>query len=412
MTEHNMNPHNSSFNDRRAMLAGIGGLAAGAILTGRAQAGPLDPPPGPIAPTGKPLTEVEPRIAISSTNTPGDADSMFRIIAPGSYYLTANVIPILGKHGIKVSASGVTIDMNGFMMRGLGTISGAFDAIVADSGEERIIVRNGHIENMGRNGINFENATKCTVEYIRAYLCQASGIVVGANGYLHQCDSSDHNSRGIKAGSDSFINACAATGNGIWGFFTDTRCTLQDCTATSNSGSGFSASGLGNRFLNCQANLNGGTGILTDSGSVHDCIAMYNSASGIQAGLNSLVRHCRCFQNTTHGILVSSDCTLLENNCAANGLNNDGAGILVGSSDNRIEGNHCIDNAIGLRVSGSRNLIIRNSCARNTSLNWSIDANNHYGPILNRVGVGTGAVSGNFSPSSLESTDPHANFTY
>jgi len=115
---------------------------------------------------------------------------------------------------------------------------------------------------------------------------------------------------------------------------------------------------------------------------------------------------------TTHGILVSSDCTLLENNCAANGLSNDGAGIRVDNSDNRIEGNHCIDNAIGLRVSGSRNLIIRNSCARNTNLNWSIDANNHYGPILNRVGVGVAAVSGNFSPSSLESTDPHANFTY
>ncbi|MEZ6165564.1 MAG: hypothetical protein R3B67_14155 [Phycisphaerales bacterium] len=178
MSEHNNNEHGSGFNDRRAMLAGIGGIAAGAILAGRAQAGPLDPPTGPIAPTGKTLTEVEPRIAINSTNTPGDADSMFRIFAPGSYYLTANVIPILGKHGIKVSASGVTIDMNGFMMRGLGTISGTFDAIIAESGEERIVVRNGHIENMGRNGINLENATKCTVEHVSVSLCTLSGIRV------------------------------------------------------------------------------------------------------------------------------------------------------------------------------------------------------------------------------------------
>ncbi len=119
MTEHIMNPHNSSFNDRRTMLAGIGGLAAGAILTGRAQAGPIDPPAGPIIPTGKPLTEVEPRIAISSTNTPGDADSMFKITQPGSYYLTSSITGVIGRHGIKVAASGVTIDLNGFIMRGL-----------------------------------------------------------------------------------------------------------------------------------------------------------------------------------------------------------------------------------------------------------------------------------------------------
>lgn len=37
--------------DRRAMLAGIGGLAAGALLlsTRSAQAGPLNPPAGPVA---------------------------------------------------------------------------------------------------------------------------------------------------------------------------------------------------------------------------------------------------------------------------------------------------------------------------------------------------------------------------
>lgn len=32
---------------RRALLAGVAGLAAGALLTNRAAAGPLDPPAGP-----------------------------------------------------------------------------------------------------------------------------------------------------------------------------------------------------------------------------------------------------------------------------------------------------------------------------------------------------------------------------
>ena len=46
--------------------------------------GSLTPPAGPVAPTPGP----EPRIAINATNTPGDADSVYRIAQPGSYYLT------------------------------------------------------------------------------------------------------------------------------------------------------------------------------------------------------------------------------------------------------------------------------------------------------------------------------------
>ena len=47
-------------------------------------AGPLDPPAGPVASTYKTLTEVEPRIAINATNTPGDADSIYKVTQPGS----------------------------------------------------------------------------------------------------------------------------------------------------------------------------------------------------------------------------------------------------------------------------------------------------------------------------------------
>ena len=38
-------------------------------------AGSLAPPAGPVAPTMKPLDEIEPRIAIDAINTAGDAGS-------------------------------------------------------------------------------------------------------------------------------------------------------------------------------------------------------------------------------------------------------------------------------------------------------------------------------------------------
>ena len=89
-------------------------LAAAGLLF----AGPLDPPAGPVAPTYKTLTEVEPRIAINAANTPGDADSLFKITQPGSYYLTGNITGVVGRHGIEIAvpANGpsVTIDLMGY----------------------------------------------------------------------------------------------------------------------------------------------------------------------------------------------------------------------------------------------------------------------------------------------------------
>ena len=84
-----------------------------------AVAGPLSPPPGPVVATNKTLAEVEPRTAINLATTPGDSNSIFKIIAPGSYYLTDNITGVASKSGIEVAANGVTIDLMGFDVSGV-----------------------------------------------------------------------------------------------------------------------------------------------------------------------------------------------------------------------------------------------------------------------------------------------------
>ena len=85
-----------------ALLALIGMVAADV------RGGPLDPsnPPGS---TQKPLSEVEPRVAVN--NLPGDATAVHIISQPGSYYLIDDVLGVTGKNGIVITSRNVTLDL-------------------------------------------------------------------------------------------------------------------------------------------------------------------------------------------------------------------------------------------------------------------------------------------------------------
>ena len=111
----------------------VGTLALGGALV--ALAGPLSPPGGPVASTGKTLTEVEPRIAVNATNTPGTATSLFKITQPGSYYLTGNITGVSGKNGIEIAASGVSLDLTGFDLSG---VPGSLDGVNWSAGSTNV----------------------------------------------------------------------------------------------------------------------------------------------------------------------------------------------------------------------------------------------------------------------------------
>jgi hypothetical protein len=100
-------------------------------------------PSGAPTPTMKSLDQVEPRIPIDSTHTPGNGSNTFTINSPGSYYLTGNVTGVSGKNGILISVSNVTIDLGGYTLFGAsGSLTGITDGGVALM---NIVIRNGII---------------------------------------------------------------------------------------------------------------------------------------------------------------------------------------------------------------------------------------------------------------------------
>ena len=357
-------------------------------------AGPINPPAGPVAPTPGP----EPRIAISATNTPGDANSVFRITQPGSYYLTGNVAGVSGKHGIEIfgGAWGVTIDLNGFEVN--GSAAGTLNGITIDTGGPRsITVMNGSVREWDGDGVNVGLAVGCRVEGIIASNNAGDGIYTGFYGVVERCVAYNNDGKGIIVDTDSSVTQCTAISNGSNGISLGNDCTASDCVS---GGSGANGMTTGS---NCV---------------VTRCTVSGSATDGIRASIGTLVIDSASRDNGLDGIDCSDKCVIRGNVCEGNGTTtgaSGGAGIHATGSGNRIEGNQCSGADRGIDVDDVGNVIVRNTCRGNTT-DWTIVADNIYGAIIDRriptTVVATNPVSGFAAASTMGSTDPNANFSY
>lgn len=398
--------------DRRVLLgaAGLAGLAA--IASRPAAGGPINPPAGSVAGTGKTLSEVEPRVAINPVNTPGTATSTFRITQPGSYYLTGNVTGSVGKHGIDIAVGGVTVDLCGFELSGvagMGAFSGVFASVF---GLRSITVRNGTFRGWGASGVDLSTnaATGCRIESVTANE-NGSGIFSGENAQIVNCQANANVNNGVTSGTGSVLSGLVATLNGGFGIYFNSGSSGVGCTAARNSGPGFGAAS-GVSVSACSAYDNNSQGFsLSDTCAVTNCAANNNSGHGFFVQSSSTVSGCAARANDLDGIRCTNWCFISGNNCIVNGNGGDGAGVHATGFDNRIEGNNCVLNDRGIDVDSAGNIIVRNTCSGN-STNWDIVANNVYGPIIDRTSPASPAVLSNAAAGSTVSTDPHANFTY
>ncbi len=371
-------------------------------------AGPLNPPAGPVTSTPGP----EPRTVINAANTPGDADSLFKITQPGSYYLTGNITGVTGKHGIEIVASGVTLDLNGFDLNG---VAGSLDGVSTTvSHLTSIAVLNGSIRNWGDEGVDasFFTTTGCRIERVHASANLGSGIAVGPDARVSHCAASGNGVSGIRAGSGSRVSDCVAFENVGDGINTGSSSAVTGCTARDNTLTGILV-GLGSTVSACTSQGNDGSGISTGVGcTIVNSAAYSNLGSGFAVGGSGTITNCTARFNTRNGISVTSGVLVLNNTCSNNrGSGGDGAGINATAGDNRIEGNVCTSNDRGIDIDAAGNIIIKNTCTSNLT-NWTIAAGNSIGAIV-VAGTNGAAVNGNGPiASTLGSTDPNANFTY
>ncbi|MCA9280735.1 MAG: right-handed parallel beta-helix repeat-containing protein [Phycisphaeraceae bacterium] len=366
---------------RRRLTIGSGvALVIGVCLL--ASGGDLNPPAGPVAPTMKSLDEMEPRIAVNAVNTPGDANSIYKITQPGSYYLTGNVMGSVSHFGVEISASGVTLDLNGYELVG---VPGSLDGVTVPGGSlQNIIVRNGTVRGWGDHGVD-----------LRAENVELASI-----------NASDNGAGGIRLGDNSTARDCRALNNSGIGITLGNTNTLTDSVSRENTALGINANSDNCIITRCVTSNNQQGGIsVGDACQVIACVAASNNGDGISAtGVGALIADCTAMLNLGIGIWISSDSR------ATNNISHDntGVGIWVDGSSNRIEDNQCTDNGTGFFVNAAGNILRSNTCSGNT-VNWNVAAGN---VCLIVQAATAGAILGNAGGTSPGALIPDTNFTY
>ncbi len=260
--------------------------------------------------------EIHQTCAVTGGCFPGDAAGFpVTISASGSYRLTSNLtMPNEFAFGIEITASNVSIDLNGFAIAGPVVCSGipiVCTPSTTGGGGIRTIgdvrstkVANGTLRGLGGSGINLGRAST------------AMDLLVLSN-----------RGSGIDVGSDSVVIGNVVAENATSGIWVGGGSVVRDNTTARNGTDGISDG----------ADVARASGALVSGNSVYQ-----NAANGIDlAEEASVVTGNTVYDNTTNGVVVGDGSTVNANAIVSNGnlgLSNV-ASEVVSYTDNLITSN-------------------------------------------------------------------------
>ena len=309
-------------------------LATTLVLPALALAqGQLTPPDGAIGPRGpvptmKTLTQVEPRTLVQpgANGVELDMNGGYLITASGSYYLDAN-LSVSSSNAITISASAVTLDLNGFLI-----VSFAGDDVVRGAGIEigpgisNVTIRNGHIRGTSTlvgtsftaGGFDYGIKTSSTasnvlVEDLSVVGMAQSGISLSDTSVASRCTVSVCGIGGINA---RIVRDCVAEQCVFVGI---TAKTAENCIAKGTV-AGMVVDTAANCRGECASSFNG----IAAAESVVNCIGISDGGVGISAttALNS------------HGKSRTADGLNATNATGCLGESTDGIGLYATNAHN------------------------------------------------------------------------------
>lgn len=253
-----------------------------------AQGGSLTPPSGAIGKEYKTLDEIEPRTPIvdgaSGVAAVGDG---FKITSPGSYYLVDD-IEVSSSSGINISASNVTVDLNGFTIRSTASSAAGSGVVVPTTSYSNIYIKNGTIAgattyDSTASGDKFSGGGFSNGVYSLGALVSVKGVIVsGVDAYGIYC-----------AGGTNRVEDCSVNISGNIGILATIvkSCSASTCgeeaikarvvvachansvgnSAIARSGSSSSGVTVANSYAKSTGESSGDHGIDATNGVIFNC---------------------------------------------------------------------------------------------------------------------------------------------
>lgn len=348
-------------------------------------------PPGAPAPTMKSLAEIdtsltalagktEARIPVDSL--PGDATAKHIISAPGSYYLRANLAPGANTvSAIRIAASGVVLDLNGFAVTGTGAASTVSAIDATAGGPRRIGIRHGTISGWA---FGIRTIATALVSDLVVEDCTSAAIQLNLDSIVRDVEVSNCGYLGIAAGT---VESCRVYGlnhslgaTGISGT-TVRGCDVSQVTAT---GTGIATGIVGDTVVDCRV-----TNISSAQGTWGIDASTGNRGNVSGCTVDSLANSAAT--GSTYGIeaVLVSDCVVKT----MNGAND----VLIGIAADSV--NHCevksasLSNAASTitgisaaTVSDSRVDGLSGSTATTTGIQGAVVTGNHVNFLITSTG--------------------------
>ena len=394
-------------------------------IVGVAQ-GTLTPPGGAPAPNMKSLDQIYNAVVAPAPDAQRipirAADLPLVINEPGSYYLTEDAHVATDNHGITIAADHVTLDLNGYRLRGPGkSFQSANNASAVRVNGTHSVVRNGHILDWPDAGVYTDSGQSHTAANLTVKDAGGHGLRMGFGGRIEGCNVWGADAGGVSVGEYGIIRATTVSSCGAAihsnAMVAGHGSVVVDCVARENGGIGI-AIGPGARVSNCASRFNGSDGFQAsfgaDAATFDGCVAQGNSGDGFEVGHRAMVTRCHATSNSGAGIRASGNHVLISDsmisvnfsdglsasdanggsvtNCVFNqnaldGIDvgtawivrantlfqngsgqgvTDGAGVRVGSNCHVSE-NHCVSNDVGIAAANNSSYFTQNTLRSNTT---------------------------------------------
>jgi hypothetical protein len=307
------------------------------------------------------VREISQTCAVNTGCFSGDtAGFPVTIVASGSFRLTSDLSVDVPTTLIDIAASDVTVDLNGFHIRGTGGGGGDGVSSIASN----VTVRDGSVGPVGAVGVNL-TGSRARVEGVRVSGAFSGGIATGFNSLVTGCSVSQSSfGPGIETDSGSRVIANVATGNDANGISVSDSTLVEGNTVTGNAGRGIHAGARSIVKGNVSAS-SGSTGIRVSSSSlVKDNVVSDGATSGIFAlGFGTIVGNT-VTNNGGHGINVAADTLIRDNTVTRNtltGIRADRGALVVG---NLVNENNLADSSTegGIKARGPS--VVRDNIVR------------------------------------------------